>query len=352
MSDAGAESELALPPKTSRPARAWLWGATRSALGLALLIFLVRRTAAWSEPQAFRAAAWLAAPVAILALIAGLAEAARLGLLLRSQGIALPLREGFRLVSVATLWGLVIPGGTGGDVAKIVYLCRRDRSRLVEVGLLLIVDRAVGLFSMLTTILLLGALCHVFVSEAVLLQRLLMFAGAALLLGVAAAFFSASEALRRTRLFSWATTRAPLARHILRVADALARFRGHRGAVAAAFGVSLAGNAAVATTFVLAASQFVPEMEGVRPALLAMLGMLANVIPLTPGGLGVGEAAFDALFGALGYANGAVISLVWRAGLIPIAALGAVFYAFGLDVGRHRSETQQSAVSGRTGGAP
>ena len=40
--------------------------------------------------------------------------------------------------------------------------------------------------------------------------------------------------------------------------------------------------------------------------------MLANALPLTPGGIGIGEAAFEALFQSVGAMGGAETILAWR----------------------------------------
>ena len=63
--------------------------------------------------------------------------------------------------------------------------------------------------------------------------------------------------------------------------------------------------------------------------LLIPLGFLANTIPFTPGGLGVGEAAFDTLFVIAGFTGGAEILLGWRILLIFISNLGLFYYLQG-----------------------
>jgi uncharacterized membrane protein YbhN (UPF0104 family) len=60
--------------------------------------------------------------------------------------------------------------------------------------------------------------------------------------------------------------------------------------------------------------------------LLIPLGFMANVVPLTPGGLGVGEAAFDGLFRLAGFSGGAELLLAWRLLTVLPAAVGLVVY--------------------------
>jgi uncharacterized membrane protein YbhN (UPF0104 family) len=57
--------------------------------------------------------------------------------------------------------------------------------------------------------------------------------------------------------------------------------------------------------------------------------MLANAIPLTPGGLGVGEVAFDRLFVMAGFAGGSLLILTWRLAMLPVCLVGALLYVLG-----------------------
>ena len=59
---------------------------------------------------------------------------------------------------------------------------------------------------------------------------------------------------------------------------------------------------------------------------LIPLGFLVNALPLTPGGLGVGEVAFDKLFALAGLAGGVEALLAWRVLTTVIDISGLVFY--------------------------
>jgi uncharacterized membrane protein YbhN (UPF0104 family) len=64
-------------------------------------------------------------------------------------------------------------------------------------------------------------------------------------------------------------------------------------------------------------------------AVLIPLGHLANTVPLTPGGLGVGEAAFNKLFSMAGLTGGAEGLLGWRLLTVMLGLMGLVFYLQG-----------------------
>ncbi len=60
------------------------------------------------------------------------------------------------------------------------------------------------------------------------------------------------------------------------------------------------------------------------------LGDVANSLPLTPGGLGVGEAAYNALFRVAGLAGRADVLLCWRIWRVTVGLTGLALYLRGL----------------------
>jgi uncharacterized membrane protein YbhN (UPF0104 family) len=95
---------------------------------------------------------------------------------------------------------------------------------------------------------------------------------------------------------------------------------------------------------VVVASVVIPAAPWAQVAFLTMLGMVANAIPLTPGGIGVGEAAFEQLFRLMGYNGGAALLLLWRFGMLPLALLGAAIYITG-QAGPRRVAEQAPKIS-------
>ena len=61
-------------------------------------------------------------------------------------------------------------------------------------------------------------------------------------------------------------------------------------------------------------------------AYLVPLLLLVNFIPITPGGLGVGEAAASMLYSMSGVGGGGGLFLLFHAYLFISSALGAPFY--------------------------
>ena len=95
----------------------------------------------------------------------------------------------------------------------------------------------------------------------------------------------------------------------------------------------------VAASFALAGSVLVPAVPAVLVSTLSLLGLVANALPITPGGVGVGEATAEALFRAVGVAGGAALVAAWRVGMLGVCVVGAGLYAFG-----HRGSRRTSAA--------
>jgi len=73
-----------------------------------------------------------------------------------------------------------------------------------------------------------------------------------------------------------------------------------------------------------------PSGLEMKMCLVIPMGYIANSLPLTPGGLGVGETAFNALFDITGLHGGAEALLCWRIWSVLVGILGLIFYLRGL----------------------
>lgn len=329
--------EARLPRPRTRP---WV-SALRVVFGAALLAFVLSRSggAAGGAVQRLLSAPFTLLVLFTLPFAGNVLEAARLVTLVDALGIRLRLLPTCGVVAVSSLFNYAIPGGTGGDVMKLYYVGREHRGRLVETATALLADRVIALFTLLLVILGLSALDPQLVAAQRVLQLLVIGSVVGVVMLGTLALLSASRRLRRTALYSWVTTRAPLHQTLARLGDAILAFGERPAAVFRAMGFCIVGHIALVWMYVLLGRVIMPELSAPSVALLALLGMLANAIPVTPGGLGVGEAAFERLFQLVGHAGGAFLLVAWRVGMVPIALVGFAAYAGGL-----RGLTQQEAA--------
>src|SRR5580658_203538 len=73
----------------------------------------------------------------------------RASLLFRNARLSLSLGNSIQLNLIGFLFSTFLPGAAGGDLAKLVYATRENHGRRAEVATVLILDRLVGLFSLI-----------------------------------------------------------------------------------------------------------------------------------------------------------------------------------------------------------
>jgi uncharacterized protein (TIRG00374 family) len=303
-----------------------VWRIVRTVAGLGLLAYVVSGTD-WSALRSLLTTPWLVAMIVALPAVGALLGAARLRVLSGAQGVRLPLTTAFQITTISAFFNLCIPGATGGDVVKMWYLSRVTQQRPVEVAAIWFVDRLTGVFALLILLIAIGAANLSFVAAHPALRWLLggaIVTFAALLLAAAlgGVLVGGLERLR--------SVVTPLRDLLARGAQAIRAFRHHPAALVEAVGISFIGHGAMLATFVAIASFLLPSMPPGLVSLLVLFGMFANAVPLTRGGVGGGETAFDPLFRWAGAAGGAGLLLVWRIGLIPFCVVGWLMYVAGV----------------------
>ena len=245
---------------------------------------------------------------------------------------------GFRLVTIGLFFNLFIPGGTGGDLMKIYYLSSVNRGRRVELATLVLLDRVLGLTAMLSLALLLTLPNLDLLEGHPALQAVAALAAAGVAGLTAVGLLALTQGDRIARM---PATRFRAVSYLARSLTALAHFRGRLGSLFAVIGLAMLAQAIVIALFALTARAVLGTDELLVAGFLSGVGFVANALPLTPGGLGVGEAAFDQLFAMSGVAGGALVILGYRIATLPAGALGALFYAVGI-----REERRVLAVIG------
>lgn len=329
-------------PSNQPPAhrtRRVVWGAVRFAIGVGLLVYMAKSGAidlktldrllgVW--PLSFAAVALMGIDVVMMSL--------RLCWLLEPHGFHLSVGKSVQLTAVSFLFTAFLPGSSGGVLAKLFYAAKENEGRRTEIAAVVILDRALGLFSLLLLSL---ALVPVFphLVWSVVELRFLVLTVVILTAGMAGTFVvilldwsGAHRSLRKVvELLPW--------KHLShRMIDAISSYKGKLGVLIAALGASVLANFSVVCVAALACFVLAPSSFGLRVFLVAPMGYIANSLPLTPGGLGVGEEAFNSLFRVTGLGAGADALLCWRIWCLPIIGLGLVYYLRGLGRSVHGGE--------------
>jgi uncharacterized protein (TIRG00374 family) len=254
-----------------------------------------------------------------------LVAAWRWRLLLRTQGIPVTGREAVSLTFLGNFFNQVVPGGlVGGDILKAVYAAR-GRERAAHAVVSVFVDRVLGLFG--TVVLACVALLprwgdprfhgHALMAYGVLVAGTI--GGAAVL----------SRRVRAAlRMEAW-LPRVPFVGSFLREVDeAVLSFRERKRVVLGGLAVSVGIHVGWCVANALLGTMLGVDMEftdwfAVIPPIL-----IVAVVPLLPGGWGLGEASYAFFLGLLGVpaAPAVAVSILGRSIQMLCALPGGIVF--------------------------
>ena len=219
--------------------------------------------------------------------------------LLRANGLGVRFLEAQRFGWIGLFFSNVLPGATGGDVVKAVYIVRRCSGDKVRAVVSIVVDRIMGVLSLLFV----GSLASLLAME-----RFPIFASTVWLIGAGTlvfCFLLISPGLRRLLRFDALVARLPgrIGNIIAELDRAVLHYRGHLAGI----GGWILASPLIYTLFV--GSLFCMDRAlGVGVSLadyffIVPVAAVIQGIPIAPAGWGIGEAAYGALIGKFGAAT-------------------------------------------------
>ena len=276
----------------------------------------------------------------ITALIAG----ARWWWLLRCNGTDVSLGETLRFTWIGVFFNTVVPGNTGGDVIKAIYIMKRCPGHRVQVLVSVIVDRVLGLASLA----LLGAVVVLFALDRFQEIAIAIWGviGGVGLLGLIAF----SRRLRQLVHLTWLLERLPhKISHLLKLVDqAVFFYRDHKMVIAASVLVGVLNHIISVLSVLCIGYSLGVGMPPFEYFVLIPVINIVSALPVSPNGWGWGEALYKSLFGTYGapYLHGAVsaevakatmgtrgvaLSVLYRLHLTFWSLLGGLFVLFEKD---------------------
>jgi len=216
--------------------------------------------------------------------------ALRWHILLRSQGLPLHFWNTTRIVAMGAFFATFLPGSAGGDLVRGVYIYQASHGRRTSALLSIFIDRLVGL----TAFVIFGVAATLTrpwqrygVFEYSIFAFALLFA-----IGIGVLFvFGHRIAQLINRVFAGRSHR--LAAIVDDAGAALHQYAREWRSVLVCLAISLLIVLIIAVTVVAIAQA--SEFGGLTPVEYGIAGiyaMIANSLPFTPGGLGIGEGAF------------------------------------------------------------
>jgi uncharacterized membrane protein YbhN (UPF0104 family) len=308
--------------------RGWIAWIAKAGVAVGLLVWLVLSDRLDFIRLIRVGPSWSMATLVAFALASMVLPAWRWQLLLKAQGLSEPFGRILRLTWVGYFALLVLPGTAGGDVAKSYLLLRLQPEARVRAVSTVLADRVVGVYALL----LLGGMSVGWLAwQGGMPPAVGAMAGVMLALLLGATLGGAVLWIRRCRQVVFAVLPRAWAEAWTQSADL---YQARIGWLLAALVSSLLSS----TLFVLAlgsAAGCIGDNVSLSALFLAgPLVVLANCLPISPGGIGVGEAASEALFGAFGVSGGAEMMMLLRI----VIALVSLPGCFGINAERREKE--------------
>jgi glycosyltransferase 2 family protein len=243
--------------------------------------------------------------------------------LLLTQGIRMSLFEAFRLSYIGIFFNNVIPGLTGGDLVKAVYVARRVPEARARAVTTIFVDRVLGLLALMVlgSVAALAGIGNPVFRNAALLLICLLAAGAVISAPIL------SKKVRRTLRLERVLGALPFQNLLREVDAAIQLYRTRAGVVSSIFLFSMFGQ-----VFGLIDAWFMARALGIDLSFLHVVIILPViqvfcVVPISPGAWGVGEGLYVYFFRFINIgASGAVgISIGCRLIYTVQSLLGGLF---------------------------
>jgi glycosyltransferase 2 family protein len=251
-------------------------------------------------------------------------------LILDSQGVHLSFFNAFRFVLIGTFFNFLMPGGVGGDVMKAYYVSQNFPQAKIKAAISVLMDRMIGLFAMLVMALPLILWRWDLLLTSRPLQMIFL-----ILLGLFSGFcvFWAvifSRRVHELKWIKWLFGLLPEGGTLHKIYTSVQDYQHSKNVFLPVLAISLA-NQFIATLFFFVADQGLGQTGVPISAYLFVVpvGFMIQAIPISPAGVGLGQAGFLFLFHLLlgpETTNGPASMTAFQIFNLLYGLIGAYFY--------------------------
>ncbi|MGK5092139.1 lysylphosphatidylglycerol synthase transmembrane domain-containing protein [Deltaproteobacteria bacterium TL4] len=266
--------------------------------------------------------------VAALLMVVIPLAALRWWLLLRAVGLHVPFSRAFLLTWIGNFFNTTLPGAISGDVVKGYYIIKAQASEgKTKAFTTLLIDRFVGLFGLIVM-----AFCAllsnwVFILSLPVLHSLVVMIGF-LFLGTVLFYMIVLFPFEEDRdPFIWLFKQLPASKLITKIYSAFKSYQHQKWTLLYTLLISIFIHSTIAFLFFqIAALIGVASMNLTTQLFIMPIGLITIAIPIAPGGVGVGHAAFDSLYHMVGINGGADIFNMFVIIQLAVFLLGGIPY--------------------------
>lgn len=271
--------------------------------------------------------------------------AERWRILLKAQVAKYPRWQILRLTFMGLFFNFFMPGGVGGDVVKGFYLVKDNAHQRTKAIVSLLMDRLIGLYVMIcaAVLVMLFDLNHVMTTEK--LDLIFKSMTSAWVIASLAFVIAWSKRLRKkAHSIIGKFKDNSLGKFIHTLFDAIASYGDHRTALFKAAMVSVVSQVPSILIFYQVGVALGNEsMTLANYFIVVPVGFIVMALPITPGGVGVGQAAFFVLFNLYSQESGIVgttsitIQQIMQLGF---GLIGAYYFVRAKSLLKHATSTE------------
>lgn len=250
-------------------------------------------------------------------------------ILLNARNFDVTFLKSLTLTYIGLFFNFAMPGSVGGDVVKGYYICRHHPERKMDAAFTILMDRVIGIFAMLSLAIIGILLSWREVQQNLIIQNLfwlmtVLFFGVLFLF----VFF-----LYQNDQARWLQKVSQIhvfgVSFLLRVLKAFQAYRHRLKSLFIAFVLSLLSQFLAISLFMYIGAEL-GEHLGFETYLFAVaLGFISSAIPLSPGGVGVGQVAFYFFFKTYTGQDlqvGTIGITLQQAGMFSLGLVGGLLY--------------------------
>ena len=270
----------------------------------------------------------LAMMIGVLILVVVPMATFRWWLLLRAIGVQVKPKQIFILTWIGNFFNMTLPGAVTGDVVKGYYVIKAQQEEgRTRAFMTLLIDRFVGLFGLVV----MAFLALVLNLELILSQEPLhslawmitiLFGGTVVFYTIA--LFPFKEGCDP---FIHLFQRLPAKKISLKVYSAFKSYQHQKTTLLLTLLLAIGIHTLIALLFFQVAQLMgIEEMDLATQFFLMPIGLITVAIPLAPGGIGIGHAAFESLYLLAGFSGGADIFNLFIIVQLGVFLLGGIPY--------------------------
>lgn len=268
-------------------------------------------------------------------------------IVLKVHGLDMPLARTTQISLIAHFFNSFLLGSVGGDVLKAYYVARETKHKKTEAVVTVLVDRLIGLFSMLVfaCVMLLPNLGLITNQKlrGVMGLTIAMTGGCAVVMLL---FFRGGVSKRFPKARAY-LKRLPKGEMIERSLEAFREFGRHRGFWARIIPVAILANLIVIAHFWSLTRGFDLKVSPVALAAIVPTVTSISSLPITPSGLGVRENLYVLMLRGVGVepSQALLLSLIGFGTSLAWSVIGGLVYLTQKDK-QHLEEIEQEAKAG------